>query len=909
VGQVSELAGVRDPRAGQHRSHDSFPVEDVEQTVGHRFEQQAARYPDRIAVKTRVAVLTYDALNRRANRVAHAVIAQHGAAEDPVALLLDPGASFVIASLGVLKAGRIQVPLKSTVPHARMRYMLDQSQATTLVTNETNLVLARELGVPTLINIDELDQRHPSQNPDPGLRPDAKAAIVYTSGSTGQPKGIVWNHRGVLHAVMRHTNAYHVRVRDRMAAHGGIRAYLYPLLNGATFYPVQQEEEPASLAAWLAQERITVYRTPVSAFRRFVAAVPGAEQFPHLRLVQVYGEAIYPTDVELFRQRFAARCVLATSLGCSEFDDYACSFIDMETPLVGTSIPGGDLMADTSVLLLDDDGRAVEVGQVGEIVIRSRYNAVGYWHRPDLTQAAFVPDPADRAGSLYRTGDLGRIGRDGRLFHAGRKDFQVKIRGHRVEVAEVEAALLGVEGVESVAVVGRERAPGDMRLVAYVAPAGPRRPDVASLRRHLARTVPEYMVPSAFVWLDTLPLTPTGKVDRRALPLPDGTRPALGTPFVGPATPLEHQLQQIWEGLLDVRPIGTEDNFFDLGGHSLLAVQVAQAIEAATGRRLPLSALFIEGATIQHQAQVLREPPTGVWAPAMAFHEEGSQPPFFFLHGDYGGNGLYCHNLARALGPDQPFYALHPHGIDGGPIPGTIEAMALDHLATVRAIQPHGPYRLGGLCNGGVIAFELARRLQAAGERVVFLGLLDASAENARLRSRLLRWLADSLGAVRGLTRRERLLRFIRLRQCARALGARTRYYCRRLPEVSRLSRDDRLAVLRRTAMRCRTVLASLVWKRREVDVPAPGSVNVDSRDRFEESYRLALAGYVPRRYSGAITLFRSGPYQRRPADLGWRVVAPRVEIYDIPGEHLTSITRHVDVLGARVRACLEKAR
>ena len=580
-----------------------FRKEEVEQSIPDRFEQQVAQHPDQIAVKTKNCTLTYGALNSAANRLAWAIMKQCQSAEEPIALLFENGAPFIIASLGVLKAGRIQVALESTFPRARLRYTLEQSRAAVLVTNNANLALARELHAPAVINIDELDSPFPITNPGLCLSSNLNVAIAYTSGSTGRPKGIVWNHRGVLHAVMRHTNTYRLCLHDRLVMfRTSLRAYLYPLLNGAAYYPVAlREEEPARLADWLMREEVTVYRAAVSAFRSFAGTLSGAEKFPYLRLILLFGEPVYHTDVELYRKHFASHCILASSLGCNEFDDYACFFVDKDCPLTPGVVPGGYLIADTEVLLFDDSGRPVGVDQVGEIVIRSAYNAVGYWGRPDLTQAAFLPDPAGGAARLYRTGDLGRMRPDGCLLHVGRQDFQVKIRGHRVEVTEVETALFELEGVKEAVVVGREEIPGDRRLVAYIVPASPHPPAVSDLRRLLAEKLPDYMVPSSFVVLDTLPLTATGKVDRRALPPPGQTRPALDTLFVAPRTPVEMGVARIWAEVLGLDRVGVDDNFLELGGDSLLATKVISRVLAQFQVVLPLRFLF-EASTVAETA-------------------------------------------------------------------------------------------------------------------------------------------------------------------------------------------------------------------------------------------------------------------------------------------------------------------
>jgi amino acid adenylation domain-containing protein len=580
-----------------------FPHAAVEQSIPDRFRQVARAHSRRLALRTRTHRLDYDALDRASNRVAQALLGRDGAAGGPVALLFEPGAPFVIASLGVLKAGRIAVPLDSTVPRARLDYMLRQSAAALLLTDTGNLPLARALATVPTLDTDALGEGVATADPAVAVAPDAAAVIGYTSGSTGQPKGIVWSHRGLLHAVMRHTNVTRLGVHDRLAtARASVRAYLYALLNGAAYYPLDPRRgEPAGVADWLGREEVTIYRGAVSAFRSFARGLTGRETFPTLRLIAVFGEPVYRADVDLYRRWFSDRCLFATSLGCSEYDDYAWYLLDRDTPMTGDVLPGGYLLEDTEVLLLDEAGRPVTGDSVGEIAIRSPYNAIGYWRRPDLTGAAFLPDPAGGDRRLYRTGDVGRIGPDGCLYHLGRTDFQVKIRGYRVEVAEVEGALLDMAGVTEAVVVDREVGPGDRRLVGYLVAPGPGAPGASELRRRLAEKLPGYMVPATFVRLERLPLTATGKPDRRALPAPDRGRPALAGAFVPPRTPVEAALARIWSEVLGLDAIGIHDHFLDLGGNSLLATSVAARLRDALHVEVPLGELF-EASTVAELA-------------------------------------------------------------------------------------------------------------------------------------------------------------------------------------------------------------------------------------------------------------------------------------------------------------------
>jgi len=575
-----------------------FPRADVERSICDRFDAQVRRHRDRLALRTRDARLTYDQLDRAANRVAHAVLERAGGRTDPVALLLDSGAAFSVASLGVLKTGAPQVPLDRAFPRARLAYMLEQSGASLVLCTDRSVALAREIAGPdrAVLSLDAIESARMSTDPSQPVGPDAVAAIEYTSGSTGQPKGIVRTHRGSLHDVLRHTSMSRLCPSDRMVLPGqGLLHPLHGLLNGAAYIAVERRPEAiAGIADWLIAERVTIFRTAVSLFRAFAGSLTGAERFSDLRLIELYGEPVFERDVELVRRHFAPECLLVSTLGTSEFGDFCHCFVDRERSLPGGVVPAGYPAQDVDLLLLDDDGRPAPAGEPGEIAIRGRYGAAGYWQRPDLTAAQF--GPVDAGGHrVYRTGDVGRLAADGCLHHLGRRDFQVKVNGNRVHVSEVEAALLAHGSIRATAVVGVDAPEGGARLVAYVVPAAHPRPTVSSLRDAVASRLPAFMVPSAFVFLDMLPRTDTGKIDRRGLPAPDGLRPDLDAPYVAPATPLENRLAALWAELLGLDRVGVDDDFFELGGDSLLAAKLAARVLEALSLALPLHALLAAG--------------------------------------------------------------------------------------------------------------------------------------------------------------------------------------------------------------------------------------------------------------------------------------------------------------------------
>ena len=585
-----------------------FPAEDVERSVPERFEAQARRHHDRLAVRTRSRGVSYGELNRAANRVAHTVLAASTA--EVAALLVSDAAAFVEASLGLFKAGKVQVPLEGTFPRPRLEYMLEQSGAEVIVAGG-DLALARELAGPRrrVVDLDALGAGASTADPGLPLGPDSLAAIEYTSGSTGRPKGILRSHRGVLHDVMRHTLMSRLCPHDRFTLSGRSAVNsLHALLNGAAFYPMaRRPDEVARLAPWLVDERVTVYRSAVSTFRLLVSSFTGRETFPDLRLVVLFGEPVSERDVELHRQHFPETCLLVSTLGTSEFGDFSHFFVDRHASLPGGVVPAGYPAEGVEVLLLDETGApAAGPEAVGEIAVKSRFGATGYWRMPELTAEMFIGDAGGDGPRVYRTGDMGRKTEDGCVFHLGRKDFQVKIHGNRVHVSEVEAALLAHEAVKAAAVAGREVAPGDVRLVAYVVPRGDRPPTASALRQALGASLPSFMVPSQYVTLDTLPLTATGKIDRRALPPPDGVRPELDTPYVAPRTPVEHALTLIWAEVLRVQPVGVTDHFLELGGDSLLATQIVSRVLEQFALLLAPNAL-LEAGTVAEMAEMVVE--------------------------------------------------------------------------------------------------------------------------------------------------------------------------------------------------------------------------------------------------------------------------------------------------------------
>lgn len=590
-----------------------FPEEAIEQSIPERFEQQAAKYPDRLAVKTRAQTLTYAELNAAANRIAHAIVQHRGDGQEPVVLLLAKEALTMATILGVLKAGKFYVPLDPSLPPARMSFILEDTQAGMIITNNRYRALAASLtqrGV-QLLNIDELDSPLATENIGLSISPDALTWILYTSGSTGQPKGVVQTHRNVLHFVMNYTNYFHICPDDRLAlllshsVNGGAHDIFAALLNGASLHPFDLKEEGLiSLARWLVEEEITIYCSVPTIFRHFIDTLIGGEQFPKLRLIRLIGEPVYRRDVEMYKKHFSANCLLVNRLGSTETGSLLLYLINKEIQFPGTHVPVGYPVAGNQILLLDEFGKEVSDNDIGEITVKSRYLSPGYWHRPDLTQVAFLPAPEGGEEKIYRTGDLGKKLPDGRFVCLGRKDFQVKIRGHRIELAEIELTLLTLDTIKEAVVMAREDRPGDPCLVAYLVPKTLPPPSVTTLRHFLTERLPDYMIPSAFVFLESLPLAPNGKVNRRALPAPAKARPNLETSLVAPRQAVEETLGKIWAEVLGLDQVGIHDAFLDLGGDSLQAMRIISRIIQTFGVKLPVR-VFLETPTVATMALII----------------------------------------------------------------------------------------------------------------------------------------------------------------------------------------------------------------------------------------------------------------------------------------------------------------
>jgi amino acid adenylation domain-containing protein len=577
-----------------------FADDALDRSITERFEDQVRSGPERLAIRTAVRTVTYDALNRAANRLARTIVAQRGTRSEAVALLFDDDAFAIAAMLAVLKAGKFYVVLDAQFPPERLAYMLADSQSGLIVADEANVSFAATLtreGLSTIV-LSDIDSSSPAENLDVHSPPDALAMLLYTSGSTGMPKGVMHSHRNILAEARNLTNGWCASPDDRwlvsssLSFANAVRTIYGALLNGGSLYPYNVKRDGfGSLPDWLRQNGISIVRTLPTAFRNFMATLPDGLVFEEVRVLSISGEPMYRDDVEAFNAHFAPSCVLAHGFGPTECGMVCLNYVPHAARIDSAKLEIGTPLPDKDVLLVDEDGREVAEGGSGEIWVRSRYIALGYWRDPDRTRASFRSDPNDPEVRLYKTGDLGTRGANGSFMHDGRRDSQVKIRGYRIDVAEIEVAIRALDEVRDVAVVAQERA-GEKRLIAYyvastIPPVTP-----ARIREAIARRIPRYMVPAAIVRIEALPQTPTGKTDRLRLSSQSHQRPQLDSVFVAASTQAEKDLVVIWSGILVLDDIGIHDNFFELGGDSLAAARVVAQIQKRFDSEVTMTEFF-----------------------------------------------------------------------------------------------------------------------------------------------------------------------------------------------------------------------------------------------------------------------------------------------------------------------------
>lgn len=700
-------------------------------TITACFEAQAAAVP----VAPAVGGLDYSRLDAAANRLAAELRERGVGAGAFVAVARADAADMAVAWLAVLKAGGAYLPIDPDLPAGRLGQMLETANVVHAIADEAMATRLARPGIDVVRPERETERiaAHAASAPPGAARPRDPAYAIYTSGSTGRPKGVVVPHEAVVRLV-RGTDYVQIGPDDTVAqlANPAFDASTFEiwgaLLNGARLVPIPKATAiaPRAFAAAIARERITTLFVTTALFDAIARETPTA--FAPCRTVLFGGEAVTPRRVaDVLRAGPPGR--LLHVYGPTEATTFATWQDVRSVPENAAAVPIGRAIANAEVYVLRPDGEPAAPGEPGEIGIAGTGLALRYLGASEREDARFV---VARVGGqpprrLYLTGDRARWRVDGAIEFLGRDDGQVKVRGVRIELREVEDAIARHPGVREVAATLHGDTSDTRRIVAYVVAANPSAPPPADLRRTLRQVLPTPMLPAEIVWIPGLPLNASGKVDRRALPSVDASPVATSGIPVPPRDPLETDLVRRFEAALGRRGIGIHDRFFELGGHSLLAARFADDYERETGIRLPLTAMFVDD-SVAGLAQAIRIGSLSAHADVAPLHPRGTRPPFVYVHGDFMAGGFHSHALARQLGPDQPVYVVHPHGLADRSIPTTIEAMAADRLRALRALCPHGPYVVGGHCNGAFVAFELARLLLGEGERVPAVIVVDAVA-------------------------------------------------------------------------------------------------------------------------------------------------------------------------------------
>ncbi len=692
------------------------------QSVSELVAGQAAQSPEAVAVGMGGKTLTYRRLNEEANRIAR-VLQGYGARRNVVVgVCLDRSPEMIAVLLAVMKTGGTYLPLDPDYPRDRIRYMVEDSGAAVVVTTSS---LADRLGAQSCVTLcldreTEAIATQDSHDLPPMAQPDDLAYVLYTSGSTGQPKGVEIRHRSLVNFLWSMKREPGCTSRDVLLAVttlsfdiAGLELYL-PLVAGGRVELADRATamDGRKLRQMLDDIKPTILQATPATWRMLIESGWSGNS----ELTALCGGEGLPQDLA---SALAERTQALWNLyGPTETTIWS-TVERVDTFRTGISI--GKPIANTEIYILDAHRRPVPVGVAGEIYIGGHGLARGYHRRPDLTSDRFVPHPFsnDLDARLYRTGDMARYRDDGKIVHLGRIDHQVKIRGFRIELGEIEAVLGRHPKLKQAVVTAREDQLGLKQLVAYVVSSETPRPEPEELRSFLRALLPDYMVPAFFVYLDQLPLTANNKVDVRALPSPEVGHHPEGTPRVSPRDAIEVQLTALWQQVLGVQEISIHDNFFDLGGHSLKAAQLFFHLELVYGRQLPLATLF-QAPTIAGLAAILTQANwTPPWQSLVAIQPAGSEPPLFMVPG-VGGNVLVFAKLARLLGTTQPVYGLQARGLDGKEAPFTsVTDMATHYVQQIKRVAPQGPYRIAGVCTGGLIAYEMAQQLHAQGSSVV----------------------------------------------------------------------------------------------------------------------------------------------------------------------------------------------
>jgi len=895
-------------------------IVDTKTCIQDFIEYQVVRSPNVPAVICKTDSLTYYELNSRINQLAHYLHTLGVGPESVVGVCTHRSMDMVVGILGILKAGGAYLPLDPAYPRERLSYILQDSGAQLVLTQSELVGSFPENGLQKIC----IDQNwsdisaFSTENPAKLTSSDSLAYIIYTSGSTGNPKGVMVTHSNLCHFVRIASSALDIYQQDiylqtaSIAYALSVRQLMIPLSFGSTLVVATSDDirDPLSLFGMIKDKNITLMDMVPSFWRSCIQRLSDLSVDErdhlldnHLRRIVTVGEPLYSDIPEDWRSKFGHPAVLVNIFGQTETTGVVATYPIPDAPQTQPGIvPVGKSVSDTKLYILDAELQPVVNGETGELCVSNPCIARGYLNRPDMTAAKFISNPFNDGFSdrLYRTGDLARYGDDGNIQFLGRGDNQVKIRGQRLELSEVEIVLRQYAGVQECIVAVRGEKSDDKYLAAFIVPVKNENLASRELRAFLKQRLPDYMVPAIFVFLDKLPLTPNGKIDRLSLPDPRHLEVSKDKPFYfSPRNDIERKMALIWHELLHVDPVSIHDDFFELGGHSFLAVRLFSRIEQDLGVRLPLTTLFHSTTVAQISALIKAQGQLGKdWSPIVPVQTKGDKHPFFGVHGHEGGV-LFWRDLVEYLPDDQPFYAVQAQGVDGFlPALTDMEDMARLYIDEVRKIQPHGPYYLGGYSMGGVIAYEMGQQLFRDGERVNLLVMLDTRnpkevrvphAEEANQEKALT---GDDVSNSAGLKRLNNKINKLSSRLAGLTMKERVAYiFHDLLYRLERIFAYTRVGISRLLNQRLSDALLLSYLK---------------------YAHSQALRGYVPSVYPGKITLFRaSQSMDANPDNLisSWKSLANgNFEVFYFNATHNIISAEYAKEVAQQLAECLSKA-
>jgi len=866
----------------------------LEQPLQALFEAQVRRKPDAVALQSAQGTLTYRELNQRANRLAHHLRELGVQPDARVAICVERGLDLVIGLLGILKAGGAYVPLDPSYPAERLAYMLKDSAPTAVLVQTATRGLF-DASAATLIDVDHNTWQHlPEHDVQvPGLSASNLAYMIYTSGSTGLPKGVMIEHRSACNMVhwgseiSPPTEHGALLQKAPFSFDSSVWEIFWPLCAGMRLVLARPDgnRDSAYVVQTIREQQVTVVKFVPALLQQFIEQ-DGVEQCTSLTDVLNGGGELSAALARQVRARLPW-VRLHNVYGPTETTvDSTGWTLEPHMPVPDNVVPIGKALSNTRLYVLDAYDQPVPQGVSGQLHIGGVGVARGYYGLPEMQAERFIDSPFVAGDRLYRTGDLVRYNNAGELEFLGRNDFQIKLRGLRLEPGEIEARLVEHPAIREAVVMVR-----DERLVAwYTVRSGVDAPSLESLRAHVLERLPEYMVPGAFVQLEALPLTPNDKIDRKALPEP-GADAVINRPYVAPQGEIETTLARIWGEVLGVEQVGRHDNFFELGGHSLLAVRLVNLMQRA-GLTLSLAELF-QHPSVESAAALLSQGAVGGQPDGLVVVRAGRHgTPLFLMH-EFSGRDVYFPTLARHIGGEFPIY-----GLPGVPLGQaqlrTLECMAQRMVGIIRAVQPHGPYRLAGWSFGGVLAHEVAQQLLGLDEPVEFIGMLDSYAPNPLAQDKVM-WSGE------GLDKRQ-LLGHCRGRSLM--LGAEGEAA---LVAVQALEAQVEQLAFPELFQRCQAQ-----------QLTDPELATVSAADAWhyfdrEAAHRLALAHYRVSPASQTIHLFRAQELmdgQSMPSPTrGWeeRFDSGLLRCIDIPGNHRTMMKApHIQALGQALTQALD---